>query len=58
MTVNGINKHVTEMKEGTQEHHIDDIGDSTRKPVAKARPKQTMPTTSSPTVSLPYHQRD
>ena len=42
-----------------QENHIDDAGDRTGKPVAKARPKQTsMPTTSSSTVTLPYHQRD
>ena len=59
MIVNGINKYVTEMSEETQENHIDVIGDSTKKPVAKARSKQTsMPTTSSPTVTFPYHQRD
>ena len=59
MIVIGINKYVTEMSEETQENHIDVIGDRTRKPVAKARSKQTsMPTTSSPTVTFPYHQRD
>ena len=59
MILNGINKYVTEMTEETQENHIDDIGDSTGKPVARARPKQTsVPTTSSPTITLPYHQRD
>ena len=58
MIVNGLNKYVTEMTEETLENRIDDTGDSTRKLVAKARPKQTsMPTTSSPTVALPYHQR-
>ena len=51
MIVNGINKYV--------ETHIDDIGDSTGELVAKARPRQTsMPTTSCPTVTLPYHQRE
>ena len=39
MMVNGINKHVTEMSEETQENHIHDIEDGTGKPVAKARPK-------------------
>ena len=34
--VNGINKYVTEMSEET---HIEDIGESTGKPVVKARPK-------------------
>ena len=52
MIVNGINNHVTEMSDKTQENHIDDIGDSTGKPIAKARPKQTpSPTSSSPTVT-------
>ena len=55
---NGLNKYVTEMSEETQGNHIDDKGDSLGKFVAKARPKQTsMPTTTSPTVTLPYHQR-
>ena len=54
-----IDKWVTEMTEETQENHIDDIGDSTGKLVAKARLKQTpMPTTSSPTVTLRYDLRD
>ena len=57
MIVNGINKYVNDG--GNQENHIDDIGHSTGKPVAEARPKQTsMPTTSSPTVTLPYHLRE
>ena len=47
------------MTEETQESHIDDIRDSTGRPVAEARPKQTsMPTTSSPTVTLLYHLRE
>ena len=59
MIVNGINKYVTEMSEETQENHIDDIGDSTGKPIARARPNQTsMPMCSSPTVTLPYHLRE
>ena len=59
MIVNGINKYVTEMAEETQEVHIDHIGDSTGELVAKARSKQTLvPTTSSPTVTSPYHQRE
>ena len=33
MIVNGKTKYVTEMSEGTPENHIDDIGDSTGKPV-------------------------
>ena len=58
MIQNGTNKYVTEMWEETQENHVDDIGDSTGKPVAKARPKQTpSPTSSSPTITLPYHQQ-
>ena len=57
--MNGKNKNVTEMSEETQENHIDDIGDSTGKLVAKARPKQTAtPMSSSPTVTLPYHLRE
>ena len=55
--VNGINKYVTEMTEETQKNHIDDIGDSTMKPVAKTKPKQTsISTNSSQTVTLPCHQ--
>ena len=58
MIVNGINKYVTEMTEETQENHIDEIGDSTGKLITKARPKQTpSPTSSFPTITLPYHQR-
>ena len=46
--VNGTIKYLTEMTEETQDDHIDCIGDSTRKPVAAARPKQTsIPATSS-----------
>ena len=53
------NKCVTEMTEETQEDHIDHIGDRKGKLVAKARPKQTsIPTTSSPTVTLPCDQRE
>ena len=33
--MNEIDKYATEMSEETQENHIDDIGDSTGKPVAK-----------------------
>ena len=56
MIVNGRNKYVTEMSEETQEDHIDHIGERTGKFVAKARPKQTpSPTSSSPTITLPYH---
>ena len=29
MIVSGVNECVTEMTEGTQENHIDDVGDST-----------------------------
>ena len=58
MMVNGINKYVEEMSNETQENRTDDIGDSTRRLVANARPKQTpRPTSSSPTVILPYHHR-
>ena len=58
MIMNGINKYVTEMSEETQENQIDDYGDSTGKLVAKVRPKQTpSSTSSSPTITLPYHQR-
>ena len=53
MIVNGINKYVTEMTEETQQDDTDYTGDSTIKLVAKARPKQTMPTSSSPRVM--YH---
>ena len=57
--MNGIDKYATEMSEEPQENHIGAIGDSTWKPVATARPEQTsMPTTSSPRVTLPYHQCD
>ena len=53
--VNGINKYVTEMSEETQ---IEDIGESTEKPVAQARPKQTPSSTfSSTTIPVPYHER-
>ena len=60
MIVNGTNKYVTEMTEETEEDHIDHIGDSYRENfLPEARPKQTsMPTASSPKVTLPYHQRD
>ena len=47
MIVNGMNKYVTEMSEETQEDCTDDIGDSTGRPVSKARPKQTPRPTSS-----------
>ena len=58
MIVNGVNKYVTEMSEETQENRTDDLGDCTGRPVAKARPKQTPRlTSSSPTITLPYHQR-
>ena len=57
MIVNGINKYVTEMTEETQDDHIDYIGESTRKPVAKARPKQTTISMTSSTTTLPYHLR-
>ena len=40
MIVKRINKYVTGMTEETQENDIDDIGDSTGKPVAEARTKQ------------------
>ena len=54
----GINKHVTEMTEETQDDHIDYIGECTGKFVANARLKQTsMTTTSSSTTALPYHLR-
>ena len=46
---------VTEMSEET---HIEDIGESTVKPVAMARPKQTPSSMLfSTTVSVPYHER-
>ena len=35
MIVNEINKYVTEITEETQEHHIDNIGERYRNPVAK-----------------------
>ena len=41
MIVNGTNKYVTEMTEETQDDHIDYIGESAGKLVAKTRPKQT-----------------
>ena len=53
----GVNIFVTETTEETQENHIDDVGQGEL--VAKAKPKQTsMPTTSSPTITLTYHQRE
>ena len=53
--VNGTNKYVTERPEET---HIEEIGESTGKPVAKARPKQTPSSMfSSTTVSEPCHER-
>ena len=53
--VKGINKYVTEMSEET---HIKDIGESTEKPVAKARPKQTPSSMlSSSTIPVPCHER-
>ena len=53
--VNGMNKYVTEMSEET---HIEYIGESAGKPVAKARPKQTPSSMlSSTTVPVPYHER-
>ena len=58
MIVNGINKYVTEMSEETQENRAGGIGDSTGQPIAEARPKQTSrPTSFSPTITLPYLQR-
>ena len=58
MIVNGINKYVTKMSEEFQQNQIDDMGDSTGQPVAKATPKQTPSSMlSSATVTLPYHQR-
>ena len=51
-------KYVTEISTEIQEKHIDDVGDSTGKPTAKVRPKQTSsPSSFSPTITLPYHQR-
>ena len=41
MILNGINKYVTEMTEETQDDHIECIGESTGKLVAKTRPKHT-----------------
>ena len=59
MIMNGTNKYVMEMSEETQENHTDDTGDSTGKLVSKARLKQTsLPMSSSPTVTLPYHLRE
>ena len=58
MIMDGINKYVTEMSGETQENHTDDIGDSTGKLVARARPKQTPSSMlSSPTIPVPYHER-
>ena len=52
--VNGTNKYVTDMSEET---HIEDMGESTGKPVAKARPKQTPSSMlSSTTIPVPYHE--
>ena len=48
-------KYVTEMSEET---HIEDIGESKRRTVAKARPKQTPSSMlSSATILVPYHDR-
>ena len=53
--VNGINKYETEMSE---EAHTEDTGESTGKPVAKARPKQTPSSMLSSTmIPVPYHER-
>ena len=52
------NKYVTEMTEETQDDHIDYIGESTGKLVAKARPKQAVTPTTFSTATLPYDQRD
>ena len=53
--VNGKCQYVTEMSE---EIHIEDIGESAGKPVAKARPKQTPSSMlSSTTIPVPYHER-
>ena len=50
-----VNKYVTVVSEETR---IEDIGESTVKPVAKARPKQTPSSMlSSTTISVPYHER-
>ena len=52
--MNGINEYETEMSEET---HVESAGEeSTRKPVAKARPQQTSNSTLSP-VSIPYRER-
>ena len=59
MIVNRLNKYVTDMTEETQDDDINCIGESTGTLVAKARPKQTsMPTSSSSTTTLPYHQSE
>ena len=48
-------KNVTEMSEET---HIEDTGESTGKPVAKARPKQTPSSMLSSTkIPVPCHER-
>ena len=53
MIVNGIHKYVTEMTEETQRTT------SITMETVQGRPKHTsMTTTPSPTVALPYHQRD
>ena len=40
------------------ETHIEDFGESTVKPVAKARPKQTpCSMLSCTTIPVPYHER-
>ena len=50
---------VTEMSEETQENRNDGIGHSAGRLAVKARPKQTsMPMSSSPTVTIPYHLRE
>ena len=60
MIVNGINKYVTEMTEGNPMRTTSITLETVRgKLVARARQTQTsMTTTSSPTVTLPYHQRE
>ena len=58
MIVDGLNTYVTEMTEATQDDHIDYIGESTGKLVAKARLTQTSTPTTSSTATLPYDQRE
>ena len=53
--VNWINKHIPDMSEET---HIEDMRESTGKPVAKARPKRTPSSMlSSTTFPVSYHER-